>query len=56
MTDEATPLHRRAADERFREVFINPADVGGRFSALTYFGLVPAALIGIDVDRLLSSA
>jgi glucose-6-phosphate isomerase/transaldolase/glucose-6-phosphate isomerase len=56
ITDENTPLHRRALDRRFREVFINPADVGGRFSALTLFGLVPAALMGIDLDALLASA
>jgi len=37
-------------------VFLNPADVGGRYSALTYFGLVPASLIGLDLDALLASA
>jgi glucose-6-phosphate isomerase len=56
ITDEGTSLHRRAIDERFRDVFINAADVGGRFSALTYFGLVPAALMGINLDALLASA
>jgi glucose-6-phosphate isomerase/transaldolase/glucose-6-phosphate isomerase len=56
ITDENTPLHRRAVDGRFRDVFLNPSDVGGRFSALTFFGLVPAALMGIDVDVLLASA
>ena len=38
------------------EVFPGPTDVGGRYSALTHFGLVPAALLGIDLDRLLGSA
>ena len=39
-----------------REVFLNPPDVGGRYSALTYVGLVPASLIGLDLDALLASA
>ena len=56
ITDEGTALHRRALDQRFREVFINPADIGGRYSALSLFGMVPAALMGIDTDALLSSA
>ena len=56
ITDEATPLHRRALDQRFREVFINPADIGGRYSALSLFGMVPAALMGLDTHALLSSA
>ena len=40
----------------FREVFLNPPDIGGRYSALTYVGLVPASLIGLDLDALLASA
>ncbi|HYI21893.1 MAG TPA: hypothetical protein VEX62_04570, partial [Candidatus Limnocylindrales bacterium] len=40
----------------FRETFLNPADVGGRYSALSYVGLVPAALMGLDLDALLSDA
>jgi glucose-6-phosphate isomerase len=40
----------------FREVFLNPADVGGRYSALTYVGLVPGALMGIDLRALLTDA
>ena len=56
ITDEDTALHRRARDQRFREVFINPADIGGRYSALSFFGLAPAALMGIDVHALLASA
>ena len=37
-------------------MFINPADIGGRYSALSYFGLVPAALVGTDVGALLAPA
>jgi len=48
---EAIPHH-----DQLREVFLNPPDIGGRYSALTYVGLVPASLIGIDLDALLSSA
>jgi len=39
-----------------REVFLNPPDIGGRYSALSYVGLVPASLIGLDLDALLTSA
>jgi hypothetical protein len=56
ITDEGTSLHRQAVERRFREIFLNPSDVGGRFSALTFFGLVPAALMGIDIEALLASA
>jgi glucose-6-phosphate isomerase len=56
ITDPQTALHRRALDERFRDVFVNPSDIGGRYSALSLFGLVPAALMGIDVDALLDRA
>jgi len=48
---EAIPHH-----DEFREVFLNPTDIGGRYSALTYVGLVPASLIGLDLDALLASA
>ncbi len=49
ITDEGTELARRARSESFRETFINPSDIGGRYSALSYFGLVPAALMGQDI-------
>lgn len=52
ITDEDTELARRARAEQFRDVFINPSDIGGRYSALSYFGLVPAALMGIDIAAL----
>ena len=48
---EAIPHH-----DDLREVFLNPPDIGGRYSALTYVGLVPASLIGVDLDPLLASA
>ena len=56
ITDEGTAAHRRAVQERFRDIFINPADIGGRYSALSFFGMVPAALMGLDLDRLLTHA
>src|SRR6195256_4230693 len=52
ITDEETELARRARSESFRETFINPSDIGGRYSALSYFGLVPAALMGQDIAAL----
>jgi transaldolase/glucose-6-phosphate isomerase len=56
ITDPDTVLHRRAVDEGFRDVFVNPADIGGRYSALSFFGMVPAALMGADLDRILAAA
>ncbi len=56
ITDPATPLTDIAKSHNFRKVFLAPEDVGGRFSALTPFGLVPAALIGVDVSKLLDGA
>ena len=56
ITDEGTPLQALAEERGFLRVFTNPPDVGGRFSALSYFGLVPAALIGADLGRLLQRA
>ena len=49
VTDEGSPLDRLARDEGFRRVFRNPGDIGGRYSALSYFGMVPAALLGLDL-------
>jgi transaldolase/glucose-6-phosphate isomerase len=56
VTDPGTPLEKLAHERGFREVFQAPEEVGGRYSALTPFGLVPAALLGVDVGRLLSHA
>ena len=53
ITDEGTELAKRARSERFREAFINPSDIGGRYSALSFFGMVPSALMGQDIDRLI---
>ena len=56
ITDPGTPLAEAARAKGFRRVFSAPPDVGGRFSALSVFGLVPAALIGIDVGEVLARA
>ena len=56
ITDPGTSLERLAHERGFRRVFSNPPDIGGRYSALSYFGLVPAALIGVDLGRLLDRA
>jgi glucose-6-phosphate isomerase/transaldolase/glucose-6-phosphate isomerase len=56
ITDAGTPLDKLAVDQGFRRVFANPTEIGGRYSVLSYFGLVPAALIGLDLDRLISRA
>ena len=56
ITDPGTPLEALARQHNFRHVFFAPEDVGGRFSALTVFGIVPAALTGADVQALLGSA
>jgi glucose-6-phosphate isomerase len=54
ITDEGTALASRARKERFREAFINPTDIGGRYSALSFFGLVPAALMGQNVSAIIA--
>ncbi len=56
ITDPGTPLEKLAHDAGFRAVFLALPTVGGRYSALTVFGLVPAALVGIDVGTLLDRA
>ncbi len=56
ITDPGTPLEDLARERGFRHVFSAPPTVGGRYSALSVFGLVPAAIIGIDVHRLLDRA
>jgi transaldolase/glucose-6-phosphate isomerase len=56
ITDPGTPLERLAGERGFRRTFLNPPDIGGRYSALSFFGLVPAALIGVDVATLLHRA
>jgi transaldolase/glucose-6-phosphate isomerase len=56
ITDPGTPLADLAKARGFRRVFANYADIGGRYSALSYFGLLPAALMGLDVAELLERA
>ncbi len=56
ITDPGSGLVGTAEKYRFRETFLNDPEIGGRYSALSFFGLVPAALIGIDIDRLLKKA
>jgi glucose-6-phosphate isomerase len=56
ITDPGRSLDAIPHTDLFRHVFLNPADVGGRYSALTYVGLVPAALMGVDMAALLDDA
>ncbi len=56
ITDPGTALTDLAERRRYRRVFENAPDIGGRYSALSYFGLVPAALIGVNVAGLLDNA
>src|SRR5688500_18333374 len=56
ITDPDTQLAAHAREHHYRDTFINPPDIGGRFSALSLFGLVPAALLGHDLDSFLGAA
>ncbi len=56
VTDPGTALERLGREQGFRRIFLNPPDIGGRYSALSCFGLAPAALLGLDVGRLLARA
>ncbi|HJT37131.1 MAG TPA: bifunctional transaldolase/phosoglucose isomerase [Actinomycetota bacterium] len=56
ITDPGTPLEKLARERGFRRVFLNPPDIGGRYSALSLFGLVPAALLGAPLFELLDAA
>ncbi len=56
ITDAGSKLEAEAKEKGFRDLFLNPDDIGGRYSALSYFGLVPAALIGVDIKRLWENA
>jgi len=56
ITDPGTALEHTGATAKFRHVFLNPPDIGGRYSALSFFGMVPATLIGVDILRLLDRA
>lgn len=56
ITDPGTGLETLSKKNKFRKIFLNPADIGGRFSALSMFGMVPAALMGVDIVKLLENA
>jgi transaldolase/glucose-6-phosphate isomerase len=56
ITDPATSLGKLAEEKRYRRVFVNPADIGGRYSALSYFGMVPAILLRAPVEGLLEAS
>ena len=56
ITDAGTGLQTLAKKHKFRHVFTNPSDIGGRFSALSFFGIVPAAIMGVDVVKILNGA
>jgi transaldolase/glucose-6-phosphate isomerase len=53
ITDPGTPLEKEATETGFRRIFLNDPDIGGRYSALSYFGIVPAAIAGYDFRELL---
>jgi glucose-6-phosphate isomerase len=56
VTDPGSPLEKASREAGYRAVFLADPDVGGRFSALSAFGLVPSALAGVDVGELLDEA
>jgi transaldolase/glucose-6-phosphate isomerase len=56
ITDPGTHLADIAAERGFRKVFLNYPDIGGRYSALSYFGMVPAALAGVDITGIIARA
>jgi transaldolase/glucose-6-phosphate isomerase len=56
ITDPGTLMEAMATGDKFRRIFLNPSDIGGRYSALSYFGMVPAALQGFDFKTLLDRA
>ena len=55
ITDPGKSIAAIPHHDELREEFLNPPDIGGRYSALTYVGLVPASLIGLDLDALLAA-
>jgi transaldolase/glucose-6-phosphate isomerase len=56
VTDPGTKMEEDAKRDHFKRIFLNPSDIGGRYSALSYFGIVPAALMGVDIKKLLDRA
>lgn len=56
ITDPGSGLQKVAEELKFRKIFLNDPNIGGRFSALSLFGIVPAALVGVDIEKLFSLA
>ena len=56
ITDPGSPLIELAERYKFREIFLNDPNIGGRYSVLSYFGLVPAVLVGVELEKLLDRA
>ncbi|HPD56489.1 MAG TPA: hypothetical protein P5294_04560 [Smithellaceae bacterium] len=56
ITDEGSPLAQTAGEISPFHIFLNNPDIGGRYSALSFFGIIPAAVVGIDVKKLLHNA
>ena len=55
ITDPGSGLEKIAKELLFRKIFLNDPNIGGRYSALSFFGIVPATLLGIDIERLLKN-
>ena len=56
ITDPGSGLETVAKELKFRKIFLNDPNIGGRYSALSLFGIVPAALIGVDIKKILNNA
>lgn len=56
ITDPGSSLEKLAQEKGFRKTFINPSNIGGRFSVLSFFGMIPAALLGINIRALIQTA
>lgn len=56
ITDKGSPLEKFARKRRYRKIFFGPANIGGRFSVLSHFGLVPGFFAGVDIAALLDDA
>ncbi len=56
ITDKGSSLEAFAKEHKYRKTFVNPSDIGGRYSALSYFGLVPGYFAGVDLRKLIDSA
>jgi glucose-6-phosphate isomerase len=56
ITDPGSKLEEMATELNFRKIFVNNPNIGGRYSVLSFFGTVPAALVGVDLEKLLNNA